>query len=237
MLQLVCRSLPIHNLASPQLGLGSGLTFVFRLAFIARCSGIRFLAPTELLSILDSSIQESGPTSPEPRHNRVHPGYTLLRFLAPFLCLPAAGALVMAVLEAKQDAIQAALPDVARSHGDLGHFLDIEKDKEPPGLVLSDSGEISDGRRKCAPTKHSATMASSQSPNVHRRASATPKNSQLVSPRRANLPRALVRNLLARLGPCKFSSPLRHRRNPHRHRPVEEQLTPGFQSGRFVSAD
>src|ERR1700691_3325372 len=202
MLLLVWLSGPIQNLAAPQSGLGFGLTAVFNWASISSCSGIRFLAPAKPLLILDSSIQESEPTSPEPPYGTVS---------------VAGGGQI--------------------SDSDLRHFLDIEKNKEPPELVLSDSGVIPDGRRKCAPTKHSATMASSQPQNAHVRASATPKNSQLAPPCRANLPRALVGSLLARLGPRKFSSPLRHRRNPQLHRPVEEQLTAGFQSGRFVGSD
>ena len=102
-LLLVCLSVPIHSLTPPQLGLGVWLTIIFNLVFISRCSGIRFLAPARPLSILDSNIQESEPTSPQLSDDTVNPGYTLLRFLAAFLCVPAAGELVMAVLEAKQD--------------------------------------------------------------------------------------------------------------------------------------
>jgi hypothetical protein len=106
---------PFHTLTPPQKGLGVGLTIIFNLALISRYLGIRFLAPTQPLSMLDPSMQESQRASPATPDNTVNPGYTLLRFLAAFLCIPVALGLVMAVWNAKTDGMQAALPDLARS--------------------------------------------------------------------------------------------------------------------------
>lgn len=113
-LLLVWIWLPIHRLTLLQLGLGVGLTVTFNLACISRYSGIRFFAPTQPLSILDSSIQESEPALPEGPDDPVSPGHTLLRVLAAFLCVPAALALAMAVRNAKQHGVQAGLPNFAR---------------------------------------------------------------------------------------------------------------------------
>jgi hypothetical protein len=99
---------PIHNLASPQLGPGFGLTFVCNGAFVSSYSGIRFLAPAKPLLILDSSIQQPEPTSPELV--RSCQSWAISRGI---LFHTGNWAPVMAVLEAKQDGRQAALADVA----------------------------------------------------------------------------------------------------------------------------
>jgi hypothetical protein len=108
-------SIPFGTLTPLQREVGIVFTVVFNLMFISRHSGIRFLAPAKPLSMLDQSIQKSQPTSPETPDDTVNPGYTLLRFLAAFLCIPAALGLVMAVVNAKTEGMQAAVPDVARS--------------------------------------------------------------------------------------------------------------------------
>jgi hypothetical protein len=91
------------------------ITAVFNFVFISRFSGIRFLAPEKPLSMLGPGIQESQRTSPVTPADTVNLGYTVLRFLAAFLGIPAALGLVMAVVNAKSDGMQAAVPDVARS--------------------------------------------------------------------------------------------------------------------------
>jgi|SRR5271155_2713012 hypothetical protein len=114
-LLLAWLSVPIHSLTPLQREAGIVFTVVLNLVFISRYSGIRFLAPAKPLSMLDPSIQESQHTSPVTPDDTVNPEYTVLRFLAAFLCIPAALGLVMAVVNAKSDGMQAAMPDVARS--------------------------------------------------------------------------------------------------------------------------
>ncbi len=76
----------------------------------------------------------------------------------------------------------------------------------------------------------------SQPQNAHLTAGA-PKNPRLVPLARAPLARHLDRSLLARLGPREFSPPLRHRRNPHLHRPLGQQRAPHFQPSRVIGTD
>jgi hypothetical protein len=113
-LLLAWLSVPIHSLTPLQREVGIVFAAVFNLVFISRFSGIRFLAPAKPLSMLDQSVQESQPASSETPDETVKPGYTLLLFLAAFLCIPLALGLVMAVWNARTDGMQAALPDVVR---------------------------------------------------------------------------------------------------------------------------
>src|SRR5271163_4671477 len=84
-------------------------------------------------------------------------------------------------------------------------------------------------------TDRFATMPRQQPKNAHHVTSTAPKNPQLVPFPRASLARTLVRGLLARLGPREFPPSLRHRRNPHLHRPLRQQRTPNFQPSHLLS--
>src|SRR5580658_3222340 len=70
--------------------------------------------------------------------------------------------------------------------------------------------------------------------NAHHSINTTPKNPRLVPLPRSPLARRLVRRLLARLGSREFPPSLRHRRNPHLHRPLYQQRATHLEPSRLL---
>jgi hypothetical protein len=90
------------SLTPLQVGLGIGLPFVFNLVFISKRSGIRLFVPQKPLSIGATSNKDSRGAAPQLQNDPVNPGFTLLRILAGFLCIPTLGQLFFVASDLQQ---------------------------------------------------------------------------------------------------------------------------------------